>query len=59
MKQDSGAGNGFKMGEKVTVIVDFHSGNITWKVEQEVRHSLQCDRLKNLNIKWVPYVSIC
>lgn len=47
---------GFKVGQKVKVVVNFGLGVIQWKVNESVRLKLKCDSLKDNSIKWVPYL---
>jgi hypothetical protein len=42
----------------VTIIADLNLGTIHWKVGTELRHSWQSDKLRNNQIKWVPYIKL-
>lgn len=49
-------GSGYTAGEKVTVVVDFNAGSVEWRVNQNLRHKIQNNQLKNKSIKWVPCI---
>lgn len=52
----SDQGSGYKTHEKVTVVVDFNAGSVEWRVNQNLRHKVQNNQLKNKSIKWVPCI---
>lgn len=40
------------------MIGDLNEGTIEWKVDSDVRCKIKCLRLKELSIKWVPYICL-
>lgn len=47
-------GIGYKVGERVKVIIDMDCGKIQWKVGNDVRHEDTLEMLKDKCIPWVP-----
>lgn len=46
-------GKGFKIGEDVTIKVDFDECKVIWKVGKKIHHHCETPQLKNDQIKWV------
>lgn len=56
MKNKDKGSSGFKQGETVTVSVDFVSGEIQWKVDENIRLVMVVADLRDRGVIWVPYL---
>ena len=51
-------GIGFTQGETVKVMLDFAMCTVTWLVDGQIRHTIDCSLLTDLSIQWVPFVCL-
>lgn len=40
------------------MVGDLNEGTMEWKVNSDIRCKIKCQRLKDKNIKWVPYICL-